>query len=44
MIELIWSMMRDAAISRHRIVNLLFENGDPTKWEPHMIVIRKFYD
>ncbi len=37
------TLMRDAAIYRHRWVWLLFEGQDPAKWPAHMSVIRAVY-
>lgn len=39
-----WHAMREAAIGRHRLVNLVFEGGNPVSWNGfHMPMIRGFY-
>jgi hypothetical protein len=40
---MIWHMMREAAIGRHRMINVTLEGGCPIRWEGHMAVIRAFY-
>ena len=40
---MMWHLLRAAAIARHRWFNIMFEGGDPEKWESHMALIRKFY-
>jgi hypothetical protein len=40
---MIWKLMRDAAIERHRWVHEVFEGGDPSRWAAHEAVIRAFY-
>lgn len=39
----IWNLMRDAAIERHRFLNVHFEASCPTKWAVHMQIVRNFY-
>lgn len=39
----IWSLMRDAAIARHRFLNDAFESSCPKKWAVHMQIVRAFY-
>jgi hypothetical protein len=33
---MIWNLMRDAAIARHRYLNFMFEASCPIKWAAHM--------
>lgn len=40
---MVWDMMRDAAIARHRCLNVLFENSCPIAWAAHMNIVRSFY-
>ncbi len=37
------SMMRAAAIQRHRIVNLCLEGGCPVRWQRHMALVSAVY-
>lgn len=39
----IWSLMRDEAIKRHRIVWKVLEGGRPEAWPAHMAVIAMVY-
>lgn len=39
----VWAIMRDAAIDRHRFLNVTFEGSCPIKWEDHMRIVRGFY-
>jgi hypothetical protein len=36
-------MMRDAAIARHRFLNVMFEAACPVAWERHMRIVRAVY-
>lgn len=40
---MIWFLMREAAVWRHRWVHSVFEGGDPKKWPRHAALIRAFY-
>lgn len=40
---MIWSLMRTAAIWRHRWVHAVFESGVPDRWPAHMDVVKAFY-
>lgn len=37
------TMMRHAAIMRHRFLNVVFEDSCPVKWEAHMRIVRAVY-
>jgi hypothetical protein len=38
-----WALMREAAIRRHRWMNLVYEGGCPIRWARHMALIRAVY-
>jgi hypothetical protein len=38
-----WLAMRDAALFRHAMVNLMFERGCPVRWKQHEAMVRAFY-
>jgi hypothetical protein len=40
---LIWNLMRNAAIARHRYLNFMFEASCPIKWAAHMRIVRWVY-
>jgi len=40
---ILWSVMRAAAIERHRVVNLCLEGGCPVRWQRHLALIRAVY-
>lgn len=39
----IWTIMREAAIDRHRYLNERYEGSCPVRWAAHMSVVRAFY-
>jgi hypothetical protein len=41
--SVVWDLMRDAAIDRHRFLNIHFEDSCPKKWAIHMAIVRAFY-
>ncbi len=41
---MIWQAMRDAAVARHKIVHVLFEDANPDKWPLHEFIISLVYD
>jgi hypothetical protein len=40
---IIWQTMRDAAVMRHRLVNIIFEGSNPDKWPLHEFIIKCVY-
>ncbi len=40
---LIWTLLRTAAIQRHFLWNVWFEDGDDDAWQTHMQIVRKVY-
>lgn len=38
-----WRAMRDAAVWRHKMVHIWFEDADPNKWPLHEFIIKCFY-
>lgn len=43
MILQIWTIMREAAIDRHRYLNERYEGSCPRRWAVHMAIVRAFY-
>ena len=39
----LWFIMRQAAIARHAVWNMVFEGSDPAKWKTHEAAIKRFY-
>jgi hypothetical protein len=38
-----WFWLRQAAILRHQLWNMLLEDGDKDKWKAHEAAIKAFY-
>jgi len=39
----LWFLLRQAAVLRHALWNMVAEGSDPEKWKVHEAAIRKFY-